>query len=45
MSCIICQENKKKKSLVRNPSINSFEKLLERTRELESVHIIRTAQY
>ena len=33
MRCIICQEDKNKKSLVRNPSINSFEKLLERTRE------------
>ena len=33
MSCIICQEDKNKKSLVRNSSINSFEKLLERTRE------------
>ena len=32
MSCIICQEDKNKKSLLRNPCINSFEKLLERTR-------------
>ena len=32
MSCIICQEDKNKKSLVRNPSINSFEELLERTK-------------